>query len=261
MPYAKRKCAVCPKDFFPSHSSPDPEEHAKRMTLCLECRRAVSHPRSAVYEDYRSGGPPPVAEVHNASDGTALLPPFVQGVFDLETFGLWPNWGVVLCASILVHQGGEPQWYEFQLRDYPAWKEGRRSDDRALVTDIIARLETCDILYAHNGERFDVRWLRTTALRYELPFPERKLVDPAQVSWKKYRLGSNSLESMSDYLRIPHIKTHLNPDVWVKAALDADEPSWAEMIDHCHKDVLLLNEVAARVSRDVGMVDYRGSWR
>lgn len=188
-----------------------------------------------------------------------------QVVFDLETWGLDRGWGVTMVASFLVH-GGEsgPTKKTLLLRDYRTWKNGVRSDDRELVADIFDILRPCHIAYAHNGERFDIRWLRTVALKYELDMPKLKLVDPCMIAWKRYLLGRNSLEAVADFLNLEEKgkqKLHISPDVWRHALMDDDEASWALLKERCESDVDLLNEVASRVTGDVGLVDFQGSWR
>jgi hypothetical protein len=43
--------------------------------------------------------------------------------------------------------------------------------------------------------------------------------------------------------------------------MDDDDACWSQLVQRCITDVDLLNEVAARVTGDVGMVDFQGSWR
>ncbi|MGH7262173.1 MAG: hypothetical protein ACREI9_16140, partial [Nitrospiraceae bacterium] len=103
------------------------------------------------------------------------------------------------------------------------------------------------------------------ALKYGLEMPRLKLVDPCMIAWKKYLLGRNSLEAVADFLELSENKgkekLHISPDVWRHALMDNDDAAWALLVDRCESDVDLLNEVAARVTGDIGMVDYSGSWR
>jgi uncharacterized protein YprB with RNaseH-like and TPR domain len=150
------------------------------------------------------------------------------------------------------------------LRDFQPWQEGRRSEDREMAAAIFDILKPCHIAYAHNGDRFDIKWLRTVALKYQLEMPRLKLVDPCSIAWKKYLLGRNSLEAVADFLGLEQKgleKMHISPDVWRRALMDNDDSAWNDLILRCQSDVDLLNEVAARVSGDVGMVDFSGSWR
>jgi DNA polymerase III epsilon subunit-like protein len=188
--------------------------------------------------------------------------PMKQVVYDLETWGLDRGWGVTLVGSFMVHgKAGGVETNTFALRDYEAWKNGKRSDDKAIVKDIFELLKGCHISYAHNGEFFDSRWLRTVALKYGLEMPRIKLVDPCAIAWRQYRIGRNSLEAVSDFLGIEKQKMHIPTDVWRYALMDDAPEAWDLLIKRCESDVDLLNEVAARVTGDVGMIDYQGSAR
>lgn len=164
-----------------------------------------------------------------------------------------------MVGSFLIFNGRKVETKTLTLRDYKPWEEGRRTDDSELVRDIFSILEQCHIGYAHNGEFFDIRWLRTVALKYGLKMPKIRLVDPAQVARQKYRLGRNSLEAIADFLELPYQKYHLSPEVWRKALLDANQEAWTELKVRCESDVLLLNAVAGAVTGDVGMIDFKGS--
>lgn len=117
------------------------------------------------------------------------------------------------------------------------------------------------IAYAHNGDRFDIPWLRTVALKYGLQMPRVKLIDPCQIAWKRYRLGRNSLEAVAQFLGLEQSKLHLSPQTWRAALMDDDGDAWKLLTDRCESDVDLLNSVASRVTGDIGLVDFSGSWR
>ena len=219
---------------------------------CPECRRAADDVVGAI--DLTAPAP-----THQISKGTDLIPPMIQAVFDIETWGLDRGWGVMLCACIMIHEGGkEPTLYTFDQTQSPTWPE-KRSDDRWLATQVLATLDRAHILYAHNGERFDIKWLRTIALKYNLPFNEKKLVDPCKIAWQKYAIGSNSLSSLAQFLELSEQKMPVPMDVWRHAVLDNSPTAWEILRQRCMSDVRVLNAVAARVSRDTGMIDFKGS--
>ena len=198
---------------------------------------------------------------HSASAPFDDTPPLVQAVVDLETFALDRGWGVLLLASILIHDTGTPTMTTLRLKDYEPWQRGIRSDDSQLAKAIIAMLEPAHIIYAHNGARFDIPWLRSLALKYGLDWREKKLIDPCSVAWRKYRIGNNSLSALADFLELPEDKLHVSPDVWRKALMDDDIESWQTLQDRCESDVRLLNMVAGKITRDVGMINTWGSGR
>jgi uncharacterized protein YprB with RNaseH-like and TPR domain len=217
-------------------------------THCAACRRTV---KAAEQEEATFD----TVKVHEAPS------PITQIVFDLETWGLDRGWGVTLVGSFLIFSGNKVETKTITLREFTPWMEGRRSDDREFVAAIFEILKQGHVAYAHNGEFFDMRWLRTVALKYQLEMPKLRLIDPAQIAWKNYRIGRNSLEAIADFLELPYQKYHLSPEVWRNALLDDDDDAWRELTVRCESDVLLLNSVAGAVTRDAGMIDYSGSAR
>lgn len=248
MPYTSRLCELCLGQFTPPHRANALSIDNNYERLCAKCRREAK--RAQMME-------PPPNDVATSHWGAA---PMKQCVFDLETWGLDRAWGVTLVASFIIH-GGEngPERKTLKLRDYKPWQAGKRSYDRDLAVDVFDTLRECHILYAHNGERFDIRWLRTVALKYNLEMPRVKLVDPCSIAWRSYRLGRNSLEAVADFLELPQTKLHLSPDIWRAAVLDDDDAAWSKLVERCESDVDLLNAISRRVTADVGMVDYTGS--
>lgn len=246
MPYAFRDCEVCTQTFRPRF----------RESRCPTCRRIGEADPVGNYKDYIAFSTDlPQAETH------ILAPPLKQAVFDLETFSLDRGWGVLMVGCILVHGEGEPKWYEYDLTQSTKWPD-TRSDDSELAASIIKVLSDCHVAYAHNGANYDIKWLNTLALKYSLPPLNIKLIDPVLVARKKYRIGNNSLASMAAFLQIPEEKMPLPPDVWRYALMDNDKACWDLLRARCKSDVRLLNHVASRVTKDVGMVTYDGSaWK
>lgn len=252
--FQPKPCRVCSTTFTPPRNPGQLSTGDNHETLCPSCRRAVKD--ATLNLDLPSEGP----VLH---DGPGA--PMRQVVFDLETWGLDRGWGVTLVAAFLIHGGAEgPKRITIKHRDSTAWKSGKRSDDREIAEETFRVLSGCHIAYAHNGDRFDFKWLRTVALKYGFQMPRLKLVDPCAIAWKRYLLGRNSLEAVADFLGLSEqgkVKMHISPDVWRGALMDDDDACWSQLVQRCITDVDLLNEVAARVTGDVGMVDFQGSWR
>jgi DNA polymerase III epsilon subunit-like protein len=249
--FQAKPCQVCGRQFTPPRGATVLSTDDNHTKLCAECRRAV---RDATLNlTHPSEGP----VLH---DGPGA--PMRQVVFDLETWGLDRGWGVTLVAAFLIHGEPEgPKRITLKHRDSVAWKAGKRSDDREIAEEVFRILGRCHIAYAHNGDRFDIKWLRTVALKYGLQMPRLKLVDPCAIAWKRYLLGRNSLEAVADFLGIPQKKLHIPPDVWRGALMDDDDECWRLVVERGSSDVDILNAVASAVTGDVGLVDYQGSWR
>lgn len=164
-------------------------------------------------------------------------------VFDLECSSLNADFGILLCA-VVKPADGEPMI--FRADDHRSWRRGR-SCDKALVRAVVDCLESFDVWIAHNGQRFDVPWLRTRLLKWNLPpLANRKLIDPVLLARNKLKMSFNSLGQLASLLGC-NSKTDVEPDIWLKASLEGCKTSLDYIVEHCVQDVLVLEEVVTRL--------------
>jgi hypothetical protein len=129
--------------------------------------------------------------------------------FDLESFGLDPIYGRLLCG-VVKPWGEAPKIFRMNRAS---------SDDSELVKMLVEELSTYSILFAHNGLFHDRAFLNGRALHYDLPILDTgaKLVDPYLVAKKHLNMKRNSLDALAEHFALEEQKMHLNPEVWVKA--------------------------------------------
>lgn len=181
--------------------------------------------------------------------------------FDLETSDLKANFGIVLCGSVKYLDNDEV--ITFRGDEYTTWHRDRYND-KALVVDIVDALREANILVAHNGVNFDLRYLNTRLIGWGLrPIPRKMVIDPCLVARKTLRLHSNSLDAMATWLGAQDQKTAVTPEIWRKATLSLDpvENRFAMdyIVDHCERDVRMLEEVYQKVTPLLTKVDSWGS--
>lgn len=177
--------------------------------------------------------------------------------FDLECSSLNADFGVILCAVIKPADKRKP----IILRgdDFPQWRKGR-SDDSPVTAAIAEELRKYDILVAHNGQRFDLPFLRSRMERWQLePLPKKKLIDPVLLARNNLKLSYNSLEKVAEHLRIPINKTPVTGETWIQAALDGDVEAMDYVVDHCVKDTLILEQVLNRLKEYCSTYNTYGS--
>lgn len=174
--------------------------------------------------------------------------------FDLETTNLNANFGVILCACIKPFDG---KVKTFRGDAYKSWKD-RRSDDSELCRAIYKELEQYDIWIAHNGNNFDVPFLRTRLMKAGVRMVQPKLVDPVRLSRRYLKLGYNSLEQVAGHFGI-YGKTTVAGDHWMRASLDGDRKSMNYIVEHCIADVEMLEEVAVHLNYLVPRIGSFGS--
>lgn len=182
-------------------------------------------------------------------------------VLDIETTALEADRGVMLCASYI--SSTEPGKVKTIRQDDPdinsEW-ECKRGNDRELVKQTAALIRDHDVIIAHNGTRFDLPFVRTRCLRWRLAPPKDvKIVDPLSIAYRKFRLRSNSLGAISDYLGIEDRKTPLDMSVWADAMLNGNKRAMNLIVEHCEADVRVLAGVLNHVKQFVRVLDDRGS--
>jgi uncharacterized protein YprB with RNaseH-like and TPR domain len=179
---------------------------------------------------------------------------------DLETTDLDADRAVILCASY--ESSYEPGKIRTIRQDQtnPRWSKGIRGDDRELVKQTCALVREHDVIVAHNGNRFDIPMLRTRALRWHLsPLKDVKLVDPCQIAWRKFKLRSNRLGAIADFVGIKDKKTPLDMSLWADVMLNGSKYGMNKIVEHCEADIRVLSGVLAFVKPFIRILDERGS--
>ena len=182
-------------------------------------------------------------------------------IFDIETSGLYANFGILLCCSIKEYQSdGKGKITTFRADKYPTWIK-HRTDCRKITSDVVNVLKNYDILVAHNGQYFDKQWLNTLCLLYgEIPAIRwTKMIDPVLLARRHLRLGRNTLDTLIDFFGIPTKKTHVSGRLWLKAGIEGDKEAMNQIVHHCELDVKSLEGVYDKVRNLVEKIDNRRS--
>jgi len=187
-------------------------------------------------------------------------------VFDLETFSLHANTGILLCA--VIKEVGRHSPIVIRADEFKEWRTDR-TNVRPVVNKIIDVLlnhpgDGCngfDIFVAHNGQYFDKALLNTWALKFNLPIALRfsRFIDPVLLLRRHCRLNRNSLNEAIDFFNIPYKKTPISWQHWMNAALNGDRDSLGYIVDHCKADVMALESLYNIAKRLVKGIDEKGS--
>jgi hypothetical protein len=160
--------------------------------------------------------------------------------WDLETSNLKADYGIILCCGFKEVGTGKPE--VISLRDFPLFKKDP-TNDRELCKAISARLLDTDCWLTWYGRGFDVKFLNTRLLFHGLPpvppgFPH---IDGWLTSYKKLLLRNNRLRTVQEFLGLEEEKDAVKGPIWIKA-LSGDLKSFRYIINHCRKDVLVLEQ-------------------
>ncbi len=123
--------------------------------------------------------------------------------------------------------------------------------DKALLTKFIKIANQADELVGHNGDRFDLAWIRTRCLFHRIDmFPKYVTIDTLKVARSIFKFNSNKLNYIADYLGIGQkIKTEFG--MWKDIVLNKDKKAMDKMIIYCKKDVILLEKVFKEINNHI----------
>lgn len=175
------------------------------------------------------------------------------GFADFETTALDARFGQLLCGVVGAHNSADPE--EPILRTYTlADYEDERWDDQALAKGLRDELERFDLIVTYNGARFDIPFLNTRLKRHRLRGVRvARHKDLLYVMRGRFRLNSNRLEVVEEFVLGQRAKTRLDPEVWRKAIMGHEE-SYAYVVDHCQQDVAVLARLWNEISDVAGVL-------
>lgn len=138
------------------------------------------------------------------------------------------------------------KWEDQKEVEFGNWDS--KQCDKKLLERFIKVANEADELIGHNGDKFDLAWIRTRCLFHEIEmFPNYKSIDTLKVSRSKFKFNSNRLNYIAQYLGIGQkIKTDYN--LWKDIVLNKDKKQLAKMIKYCQMDVILLEKVYKKLS-------------
>jgi len=134
----------------------------------------------------------------------------------------------------------------------------KSQSDKKLLQQFVEVANQATELVGHNGDKFDLPWIRTRCLFHRVPmFPHYTSIDTLKIARNKFKFNSNRLNYIAGYLGFgSKIKTEF--DLWKSILLDNNSTSMEKMIKYCKKDVLLLERVYKELKTHVNPVSHYG---
>ncbi len=134
-------------------------------------------------------------------------------------------------------------WLVFGQKKVHTLTWDAKQNDRELIAEFIEVLNGCRFSIAHNGDRFDMPWLRSRAMKHGLPmWPKYVTVDTLKAVRRLAYMNSNRLDYLGEFFGLGR-KQKVGFDLWRRVLLDNDEASLAEMVRYNKQDVRLLSDV------------------
>lgn len=161
------------------------------------------------------------------------------GFLDIEASGLKANFGIMLSYCI------KPQGKKKILFDIINAKDMRRGTlDKRIVKKCVEDMSNFHRLVTHYGTRFDVPFLRTRALYWDLDFPEYGEIMHTDIYYYARRLlclSSNRQGTIAETILHEDIKTRISPKYWIQA-LQGEKKALDYILDHNKRDVIQLEK-------------------
>jgi DNA polymerase III epsilon subunit-like protein len=173
------------------------------------------------------------------------------GFADIEASNLTATFGIVYTYCIKELDG------ELIKRAISLDDLHKGEFDKNLIASFIDDASKFTRLVFHygNDRRFDVPFLRTRAVKWNLPFPGHKCMyvsDTYPILRNKFKLHSNRLETACDFFNIPAKKHKLNSEIWLNM-ITGNKRLMKKAIDyiliHNIEDVVSLEMLWKKISK------------
>ncbi len=157
------------------------------------------------------------------------------GFFDIESSNLNANIGLMLCACVKDYKG--------ETHTFVANKVDGLIDDHQVVVDTRDYLESLDFVCTYYGTGFDIPFINTRLIIHnERPINRLRHVDLYYTARTHLKLHSNRLDVVAESLFGESEKTRVVGPIWTRA-MQGSEEDMAYIVEHCEKDVKVLEQV------------------
>lgn len=121
------------------------------------------------------------------------------------------------------------------------WNKG---DDKELLKKFIKIMNSADEVIGHNGDNFDIKWLKTRCLFHRIEaFPSYHSVDTLKLSRSGFKFNSNKLDYIGDFLGLGKKLENGGFKLWKEIVENNSSDAMQTMESYCKQDVRLLEGV------------------
>jgi uncharacterized protein YprB with RNaseH-like and TPR domain len=183
--------------------------------------------------------------------------------WDIEASGLNADFGIVLCVGFKEVGKGKPE--VLNILDYRDASGDLIKAEKRLLKDVSARLLDSDVWLTHFGTWYDINFVNSRLIYHRLPIipPNYNHIDTWKIAKNRLKLRNNRLITISEFLGTEDEKNAIKPEQWIRA-IGGHRSSMDYIVEHCRRDVLVLEEVYGLLKPLVldhpnrGLIDGRG---
>jgi DNA polymerase elongation subunit (family B) len=137
--------------------------------------------------------------------------------------------------------------YKWEGEETGALFWDKKMCDKRMLSEFIKIANHADELVGHNGDKFDLTWIRTRCLLHGIEmFPKYTTIDTLKIARQQFKFNSNRLNYIAQFLGIGEkIKTEFG--LWKDVLLNNNREALSKMVDYCKNDVILLEKVFNKI--------------
>ena len=116
--------------------------------------------------------------------------------------------------------------------------------DKKLIGLFIKELNKAAEIVAHNGDRFDIKWIRTRAVKHGIEMHHSyNMIDTYKMAKKYLNLPSYSLKEICNFFDLPSKKDAGGISTWDKIQFDKDKAALDHLLFYGDGDIVSLEAV------------------
>lgn len=116
--------------------------------------------------------------------------------------------------------------------------------DKSMLKEFLKIINKADEIVAHNGDNFDMKWIRTRCIYHGLPMiPHHKTVDTLKQARRYFNFNSNKLDYIAKFLGVGAKLETGGMSLWKDIVFKKDKKAMTKMVEYCKMDVVVLESV------------------
>jgi DNA polymerase elongation subunit (family B)/rubredoxin len=118
----------------------------------------------------------------------------------------------------------------------------KNQNDKTLLEKFMPIINKADEVIGHNGDRFDIRVVRTRCIFHRVPmFPTYRTLDTLKKARQFFKFPNNKLDTILQYLGLGTKLKHSGFSMWTRVC-EGDPNALTEMGSYCDIDVVRLED-------------------
>jgi uncharacterized protein YprB with RNaseH-like and TPR domain len=169
------------------------------------------------------------------------------GLIDIETTGLKGDFDIILCGVIKTWGNNKHKVHKINLN-----RRDLLSAEKRFLEKLISDINSYDGVIGYYSSGFDMPMIRTRCFYHGLKPPQKiKHLDMYYTIKRIVNTGSRRMERINELITIPGTdyttqKTKIDMRQWMSALFAHDTKALSYIVDHCIKDVDILEEITNR---------------